>query len=72
VTRPENIVRWQWREGDVAVWDNRSTQHYAIYDYGREHRRMQRVTTAGAAPVGFDGRPSVALQGDASRYYAAA
>ncbi len=72
VTRPENIVRWQWRHGDVAVWDNRSTQHYAIYDYGREHRRMQRVTTAGVPAVGLDGLPSVALQGDASRYYAAA
>jgi taurine dioxygenase len=72
VTRPENTVRWQWRQGDVAVWDNRSTQHYAIYDYGTEHRRMQRVTTAGLPAVGLDGRPSVALQGDASRYYAAA
>jgi taurine dioxygenase len=72
VTRPENIVRWHWRTGDVAVWDNRSTQHYAIYDYGREHRRMQRVTTAGVAALGLDGKPSAALQGDASRYYAAA
>ncbi len=72
VTRPENIVRWQWRPGDVAVWDNRSTQHYAIYDYGRERRRMQRVTTAGVAAVGLDGLASAAIKGDASRYYAAA
>jgi alpha-ketoglutarate-dependent taurine dioxygenase len=49
VTRPENVVRWTWQEGDVAIWDNRSTQHYAIYDYGEERRRMQRVTTAGTA-----------------------
>ena len=34
VTRPENIVRWHWEEGDVAIWDNRATQHYAIADYG--------------------------------------
>jgi alpha-ketoglutarate-dependent taurine dioxygenase len=47
VTRCENVVRWQWREGDVAIWDNRSTQHYAIADYGTARRRMQRVTTAG-------------------------
>jgi alpha-ketoglutarate-dependent taurine dioxygenase len=72
VTRPENVVRWQWSEGDVAVWDNRSTQHYAIYDYGTEHRRMQRVTTAGTAAFGPDGLPSASLRGDASRYYAAA
>jgi taurine dioxygenase len=68
-TRPENIVRWRWRPGDVAVWDNRSTQHYAIRDYGDARRKMQRVTTAGTPVVGLDGRSSVALQGDAERYY---
>jgi alpha-ketoglutarate-dependent taurine dioxygenase len=68
VTRPENVVRWTWREGDVAIWDNRSTQHYAIYDYGDAHRRMQRVTTAGTPIVGLDGRPSASLQGDSSLY----
>ena len=68
VTRPENVVRWTWQEGDVAIWDNRSTQHYAIYDYGDERRRMQRVTTAGTPIVGLDGRPSVALQGDSALY----
>jgi taurine dioxygenase len=69
VTRPENTVRWHWRAGDVAVWDNRSTQHYAIFDYGTQHRRVQRVTTAGDVPVGLDGRESVAVQGDAESYY---
>ncbi len=69
VTRPENIVRWHWEEGDVAIWDNRATQHYAIADYGTERRRMQRVTTAGIPVVGLDGRTSQALQGDAGRYY---
>jgi len=68
VTRPENVVRWTWREGDVAIWDNRGTQHYAIYDYGEERRRMQRVTTAGTPVVGLDGRPSIAIQGDSSLY----
>jgi alpha-ketoglutarate-dependent taurine dioxygenase len=68
VTRPENTVRWTWEEGDVAIWDNRSTQHYAIYDYGEERRRMQRVTTAGTRVEGLDGRPSVALEGDSSLY----
>ena len=68
VTRPENIVRWHWEVGDVAIWDNRSTQHYAIYDYGDAHRRMQRVTTQGVPVVGLDGRPSVALQGDSALY----
>ena len=69
VTRPEQTVRWKWREGDLAIWDNRATQHYAIFDYGTAHRRGERVTVAGSAPVGVDGRPSVLLKGDASAYY---
>lgn len=68
VTRPDNTVRWQWRVGDVAIWDNRATQHYAIDDYGTQHRRMHRVTVAGSIPQGIDGRRSVALLGDASYY----
>jgi alpha-ketoglutarate-dependent sulfate ester dioxygenase len=72
VTRPEQTVRWQWREDDLAIWDNRATQHYAIFDYGSAHRRGERVTVAGPLPVGVDGRPSVSLRGDASAYYAGA
>jgi taurine dioxygenase len=70
VTRPEHTVRWQWRAGDLAIWDNRATQHYAIFDYGTEHRRGERVTVAGPVPVGVDGRPSVAISGEAQAYYA--
>jgi taurine dioxygenase len=70
VTRPENTVRWKWRVGDLAIWDNRSTQHYAIHDYGSAHRRAERVTVAGPVPVGVDGRTSIALRGDAGAYYA--
>ena len=72
VTRPEQTVRWRWRAGDLAIWDNRATQHYAIFDYGPEHRRGERVTVAGPVPVGVDGRPSVALKGSAAAYYAGA
>jgi alpha-ketoglutarate-dependent taurine dioxygenase len=72
VTRPENTVRWRWQVGDLAIWDNRSTQHCAIVDYGDAHRRCERVTVAGETPVGVDGRPGVALRGDASTFYAGA
>jgi alpha-ketoglutarate-dependent taurine dioxygenase len=68
-TRPEHTVRWKWRAGDLAIWDNRATQHYAIFDYGTVHRRGERVTVAGPVPVGVDGRPSIALRGEATAYY---
>jgi taurine dioxygenase len=58
VTRLENTVRWRWAVGDVAVWDNRATQHYAINDYGDQLRVVRRVTVDGIAPVGVDGRRS--------------
>jgi alpha-ketoglutarate-dependent taurine dioxygenase len=59
VTRPENTVRWRWAVGDVAVWDNRATQHYAINDYGDQYRLVRRVTVNGDVPVSVDGRHSV-------------
>jgi taurine dioxygenase len=68
VTKPENTVRWQWRVGDLAIWDNRATVHYAIADYGQQYRRLERVTIAGPVPVGVDGRPSNSLSGETEAY----
>lgn len=68
VTRPENTVRWRWQVGDIAFWDNRATQHYAIYDYDGQPRRVQRVTLAGDRPVSIDGKHSQAIKGDTSTY----
>jgi taurine dioxygenase len=59
ITRLENTVRWRWSVGDVVIWDNRATQHYAINDYGDQHRVVRRVTVDGDIPVGIDGRQSV-------------
>ncbi|MBH1992426.1 MAG: TauD/TfdA family dioxygenase [Sphingomonadaceae bacterium] len=58
VTKPENTVRWRWQPGDVAIWDNRATQHRAIADFGLQHRQLRRATIAGATPVSIDGRSS--------------
>ncbi|WP_280488135.1 TauD/TfdA dioxygenase family protein [Nocardia farcinica] len=72
VTRLEHTTRWHWAPGDVAIWDNRATQHYAIDDYdGSEHRRLTRITLAGSVPVGVDGRPSTVIAGNADHYTAA-
>ncbi|MEK4383536.1 TauD/TfdA family dioxygenase [Aeribacillus sp. FSL K6-2848] len=55
----ENTVRWKWSAGDVVIWDNRATQHYAINDYGDEQRVVRRITIAGDVPVSIDGRRGI-------------
>ena len=47
---PDFQIRHSWREGDIAFWDNRCTQHYASNDYGAAHRIMNRVTIVGDKP----------------------
>lgn len=68
VTRLENTIRWTWQQGDVAIWDNRATEHYAVADFGEEPREVRRITVAGDVPVSVDGRRSEVLVGDASGF----
>ena len=49
-TRPEFTIRWRWQKNDVAFWDNRVTQHYAVDDYRPQRRVMQRATIVGDVP----------------------
>jgi taurine dioxygenase len=49
-TRPEFTIRWRWQENDIAMWDNRVTQHYAVDDYRPQRRIMHRATILGDAP----------------------
>ncbi|GAF44159.1 TauD/TfdA dioxygenase family protein [Rhodococcus wratislaviensis] len=48
---PDNLYRHMWREGDVVMWDNRCTMHYAVHDYGNQDRALNRVTLKGEVPV---------------------
>jgi taurine dioxygenase len=47
---PEYQVRWRWQPNSVAIWDNRSTQHYAVMDYPPCHRKMERAGIMGDMP----------------------
>jgi taurine dioxygenase len=47
---PEYQVRFHWQPGDVAFWDNRATQHYAVNDYAPHRRVAERVAIAGDRP----------------------
>lgn len=66
LARPEYTVRFRWEPGSLAFWDNRSTVHLAPNDLDRlDHdRQLYRITLVGDVPVGPDGRPSVALDGE--------
>ena len=44
MNKPDDQMRWRWQAGDMAMWDNRVTQHYAVPDYLPAYRRMNRVT----------------------------
>jgi taurine dioxygenase len=41
---PEHQARFRWQPHSLAVWDNRSTQHYAVGDYFPQHRKLHRIT----------------------------
>lgn len=43
--------RFRWRPGSLAFWDNRCTQHRAMWDYWPHRRYGNRVTIRGERPV---------------------
>jgi taurine dioxygenase len=51
VKKPEFVYRHRWELGDLLVWDNCSTQHLAITDYGDLPRRLHRAGIEGPVPV---------------------
>ena len=49
--QPESTCRWAWSVGDIAIWDNRCTLHYALRDYGDADREIHRIILAGEVPA---------------------
>jgi taurine dioxygenase len=49
-TEPDNVLRHRWRTGDVVMWDNRCTMHYAVHDYGDQTRSIHRISIEGTVP----------------------
>jgi taurine dioxygenase len=50
--RPEHVYRHRWRKGDLVIWDNRCSMHYAVLDYDPKAKRtMHRVMVAGEVPI---------------------
>ena len=50
-THPDNVYRHKWRVGDVVVWDNRRTMHFAVRDYTEDMpRKLHRTTAGGGVP----------------------
>jgi len=51
-TQPDRIYRHRWSNGDVVIWDNRCTMHYAVHDYGDDATRdLHRISIKGTVPV---------------------
>jgi taurine dioxygenase len=51
LAKPEFTVRWRWKLGDVAFWDNRLSTQYATLDYLPQPRVMHRAAILGDKPV---------------------
>ena len=49
-SRPEFQIRFQWTVNAIALWDNRSAQHFAMWDYWPQPRQGHRVTIKGEPP----------------------
>jgi taurine dioxygenase len=49
-SKPEYVYCHHWRAGDMVMWDQRCTIHYAVHDHGVQERELHRSTVAGSVP----------------------
>jgi len=63
ITMPENTIRWNWEPGDLAIYDNRASQHRAIDDYDNQYRLLHRLMLMGEVPVNVHGQRSRMVSG---------
>jgi taurine dioxygenase len=50
---PNVQVRWHWEQYDLAMWDERCTNHRAVADHYPSHRKIRRCLVGGEVPVGI-------------------
>jgi taurine dioxygenase len=52
---PNLQCRWRWEEHDVAMWDERCTNHRAVSDHYPQYRKIRRCLVGSGVPVGVAG-----------------
>jgi taurine dioxygenase len=57
-----------WEAGQLVLFDDRITQHYAVDNYDGLPRRLNRVHRGRRHPVRAHGGQSYSIQGDAAHY----
>ncbi|TPX71837.1 hypothetical protein SpCBS45565_g00782 [Spizellomyces sp. 'palustris'] len=62
-------VRFRWEKNSVAIWDNRATQHLALWDYYPNTRHAQRVVVLGERPY-YDSKSKSQLEAGGASYQA--
>ncbi|MFK7899100.1 MAG: TauD/TfdA dioxygenase family protein [Myxococcota bacterium] len=53
VAEPRFHIRWKWRLGELAIWDERTTLHRGVSDHFPQRRVIRRCTVDGEVPF-FD------------------